>query len=396
MSAQKKLYLHIGYHKTGTSAIQRGLNENRHRLKRYGYYYPETGKEGNKQLFSYGDIAMMRQLRAEMDAAAQPNIIMSNEWFSKNTAEEIGVLGNYLTGIDPYIVVYLRRQDEYFQAWWTQHAKTGAFVKPFVEWIESFKPSMQVVAGGDEEAISALGKLPTPLLNANYYRYLGLWGETFGHDHILVRPYERSQLHPDILRDFLYTCGVPETVELENHTQQVNVSPSSKTVEVIRRIGAGFKTALPSATKEFPQYTAVFTLAQNRADEMGWNNTRLNYISSDLHKQIMTCFDPVNQAVAKKYLGRDWLFQDPYVEKPIQNFEIDELKADEAIEFIGPILGEMTHRAVNAQLNVDRRKRHIESYHATAALIHELPVPRIFLRLINKILLVLSDRAVNH
>lgn len=44
MNEQNTLYVHVGIPKTGTSAIQRVLANNRHQLAGFGYIYPGTGE----------------------------------------------------------------------------------------------------------------------------------------------------------------------------------------------------------------------------------------------------------------------------------------------------------------------------------------------------------------
>lgn len=46
---KRKLYLHVGAQKTGTTSIQAALHENRESLKKIGYCYPEVEQgDGNK------------------------------------------------------------------------------------------------------------------------------------------------------------------------------------------------------------------------------------------------------------------------------------------------------------------------------------------------------------
>ena len=93
----KKLILHIGRHKSGTTAIQRFLRKNGDFLTSNGFYYPQTGTRGaahheisepmqrrytrqNKQ-FSPDSNPLLAQLRDEIAAADQQKIILSSEAF---------------------------------------------------------------------------------------------------------------------------------------------------------------------------------------------------------------------------------------------------------------------------------------------------------------------------
>ena len=147
-----KLILHIGVPKTGTSAIQLFLWENRNLLlKKHAILYPESGsfnvyiypyKAHYKIAYSFPTIVSIQasfkkeeifsSLSEEIRLSKPKAVILSCETFSllKKTED----LYNSLKGLDfedIYVVVYLRRQDLWFESSYKQVIKTGEYSGPF-------------------------------------------------------------------------------------------------------------------------------------------------------------------------------------------------------------------------------------------------------------------------
>ncbi|WP_396621491.1 hypothetical protein [Marinobacter sp. W-8] len=81
-----KVVLHIGTPKTGSSALQYFLNENRKQLARHGYYYPKHNFDSNQISGGHGSLARfiddgeLDKARAQLDtwlkAAARKNLVL--------------------------------------------------------------------------------------------------------------------------------------------------------------------------------------------------------------------------------------------------------------------------------------------------------------------------------
>ena len=87
------VFLHAGMHKTGTSAFQQFMQDQRHWLLEHGYYVPETGrtKGGAHHLLvraiaglpgppAFADLPSA--LTKEISEAGQPDLIISSEAMS--------------------------------------------------------------------------------------------------------------------------------------------------------------------------------------------------------------------------------------------------------------------------------------------------------------------------
>jgi len=125
-----KLYLHIGSTKTGSTAVQSYLHVNRAALLRQGVLYPETFLDGVAhhklatllQSDSSSSVDDFAKLKQEITASTAHTVILSTEslFFLQSRIDE---LAEQLNDFDVYPVVYLRRQDVWFEAMYTQTIK---------------------------------------------------------------------------------------------------------------------------------------------------------------------------------------------------------------------------------------------------------------------------------
>jgi hypothetical protein len=141
--AEKKLvYLHIGAHKTGTTAIQSILRAESRRLKWFGYYYDRRFYRLAKFLASRSPLNVQerQQLSSQVTqwfcARPEPSIIASAEALFGDlvvsyanigrVAEDIrAILGDH----DVRIVACIRRQDDFIQSVYHQHIKRGGALR---------------------------------------------------------------------------------------------------------------------------------------------------------------------------------------------------------------------------------------------------------------------------
>lgn len=199
----RRLFLHIGAHKTGTTALQQGLHHNRILLQALGCGYASAATAAH--LHGYlGAVTPGRflpqgfmvldpdGLSARLAAAKTDTVVASSEnfsfFFQKPT---IAALAETLRPqFDQIrIIAYLRRQDRHA----VSHHQEGA------------KPHRQVEGELWGHAPNALPD-PSPAhdLYLDYGQRLGLWADVFGDDAMDIRVYDRKLLKDgDIFADFL-------------------------------------------------------------------------------------------------------------------------------------------------------------------------------------------------
>lgn len=186
----RDLILHIGRHKTGTTAIQHFLGDNRPALKTHGYLVPQSGKvsvghhgfsraiastkmakfsfSGPSQLPAFKQLA--RELQDEEPALTA---VISSEAFQNCTPK---IVSRAFRDYRPRIVVYLRNQLDYLASAYVQRVHATDYSGS----IEDFYRDIYVNG-------------------SNYFSFLGAWSAQFP-EGFCVRRYSAS----DIVADF---CG---------------------------------------------------------------------------------------------------------------------------------------------------------------------------------------------
>lgn len=190
------IYLHIGRHKTGTSAIQHFLTQNRVRLRKLGWEYPRAlsgltahhdfvaalgaGRPGGKAQTHPG--LLKREARRMGAWLQQPGRkIVSSEAFQNLDPEALrGVFPTDRTRV----VVYLREPLDYLISSYAQKIQAQTARTPFAAYAAAFRP--------------------------DYATFLARWAAVFGEDGLQVRIYDRSLLAGgDVLHDFVEALGLP-------------------------------------------------------------------------------------------------------------------------------------------------------------------------------------------
>lgn len=222
--------IHIGVEKTGTTTIQRYLRENRFSiLAQHGTLFPRS-LGGNlsanlaaacqksafpddlrkcRNLLTADAVTNYRTLLQEQfyKELSQTNnlqrIVISCEHFSSRLkqVEEVQTLRDFLQPFsdDIRIIVYLRRQDEFFISAYSTGVKSGR-TAPF----------------------------QFPLSNNNshvlyYSKLLERWTAVFGEKAIQVRLFERSRLkQADIIQDFCETLDLPANLPRSNEHENAS------------------------------------------------------------------------------------------------------------------------------------------------------------------------------
>src|SRR3989339_890168 len=129
----KTLYLHIGHHKTGSTALQVFFMSNSDLLLSKGISYPMTGilEPSGHYYLAIGTIPAAKSHytidryipELEKETLNCPNIIISSEIFAfRKLNVDLNIAVEFLGKLADRIkiVVYLRRQDEWAQAIYAQ------------------------------------------------------------------------------------------------------------------------------------------------------------------------------------------------------------------------------------------------------------------------------------
>ncbi|MDZ7784481.1 MAG: hypothetical protein U5K56_16615 [Halioglobus sp.] len=209
--AMKRVVLHIGTGKTGTSTIQRALYRSRRRLRRRaGADYAAAGLHGNDdsgevtpahyslvEALRDGREAELESIGDYVDKRPEKTVIFSCEDFYHHLEERhVARLAQLFGNHSVTVICYVRRQDEYVESAYRQRIRSGVAVRA--------------------HTFSARHTDPACLneVHANYYRMLNVWARCFGTEAVVVRLFDADRFHGgNLLQDFLMAAGLPD-VEL--------------------------------------------------------------------------------------------------------------------------------------------------------------------------------------
>jgi len=314
----KTLYLHIGYNKTGTTAIQNIFFANVEVLAKHGIFYPVKcrGKRKSPAHHSLAESLLYQigkplpkfvkakiyskfpndhywqLLHEELAETDCETIFISSEAFSRlrGSQEMMKFVKNQFAGYQVKILVYLRDQVEYFESAYNQAVKRN----------------------GETRIVDEMMK--SGWLSMDYFSELEQWAEFFGAENMMVRIYDRSHF-PDgsIVREALTAVGLPD-LKLKpkwwRFKATFNVRLPNNMVETKSRINKKIK--LP----RFLDNAIVFCL-----QVLGRFYPETELLSTENKDKIKSYFNGCNFRIGKKYLNDEIPFQGNVLMTPKTNNE---------------------------------------------------------------------------
>ena len=224
---KKTLYIHIGTHKTGSTAIQNFLALNRPELQRHGVLYPGT------TLNHY-------YVAAEISAAEQPFSNNKTELFRvfSEIRDNLNDVGKCIISAENFYgncetaCPNIRKILDFFQI--DVQVKIIIFFRPQVSLIESFYQQL-VKSIIDRSTLTFSQYLQNPYAFCDYYQQANLWAACFGKENIIIRRYDPSQTRTKIYEDFLSAVNLSGQFEWEiPPALEMNKGLQNDTVEFLR------------------------------------------------------------------------------------------------------------------------------------------------------------------
>ena len=224
-SMSKRLIVHIGANKTGSSAVQRFLSMNSLALRAEGIIVPDdefriADKIQGHHVFGFQELLKnssegRKQLEDAIDAVdlASPRataIVLSAENLTANPAAP-SLFEGLAKRFDIEVIVYIRRQDEYILSSWQQwYSKIWV---DFWAWV-----------------ISVVGVL------GDWRAYLENWETIIPREKITVRIFERSKLEGgDVIADFYSMLGISKPLSALAYPKgTVNPSFSDAVMDLVK------------------------------------------------------------------------------------------------------------------------------------------------------------------
>jgi hypothetical protein len=280
--APKKIILHVGHHRTGTTSIQSFLRDNRSSLGRQGIYVPHTGfsaKGNHHQLIERlsggtGREKALEALREEVSHIPHRNVLVSSEAAKKKI---VGGEGEALVeafrdagGARVHILLYLRSPFAHANSFYAERTATlflgGA---TFAEHVDRLH----------QEAC----------FNFGAFLALAERNDTF----LTVRPYG-LRAHRAIVRDFLTAIGADfqELVE-----PRLNRSLGPIALEAMRQIAAELGPISPA--RQHGLWPRLQELGRSVAEQPFW-------VIDEAEERRLQFADRATDAFTTALWGRRW------------------------------------------------------------------------------------------
>ncbi len=295
----RTIWLHIGIRKAGSTTIQNFLCKNQRQLDNLGYYYPTDFSEAARESFELGvngqpqngnlrdfitspTIETVDRTIGKINFPENKDVIFSTEDFyllCKNKK----LLSYFKHTLDLKaknhkikIVVYLRRQDELLESLYRQYMKGRnevdyIFDEKFIE---------------DDEVADTL----------KFNNFLDVFGEIFGSENIVVRPFEKEQLiEQNVITDFLKQIGITD-----KSTLNINVSHNSQFSHEMTEFLRLTKNYIPPYQLHLSNYLDLI------APKVAM--PKIEMVDPNVKLKILKEQETNNNNIAKKYLGQERLF----------------------------------------------------------------------------------------
>lgn len=283
--SKNTLFLHIGTHKTGSTVIQKTLEDDRNfenniiYLGRHKKPIIEIAEEDN------AIPSIINELTSLIASGLEPHkdktglkFILSNEKLAgdkrngyKNSGQVARQMKKILDGfdLDVKIVVYFRRQDDFVESLFSQRIYNGS---PY-----TFR---QFIDQLDQESFS-------------WEQVANSYAEHFGTENILVRRYHLEYLPQldSIIHDFGKTIG-SELLQKYSGEKTYNEGYTNSALKVIELVN-------PHLDKD--RQKSIKKLLRKQEQRSAFNKYSL--FDEPQRKEFLAMYSESNARVAKKYLG---------------------------------------------------------------------------------------------
>lgn len=284
----RKLILHAGRHKTGTTTLQDFLYGNSEFLLQHNYNYPRYGLKGSghHRIGAALTRANIKSLGVDVVKALDDHrtnlhqvldthssdLIISSEAFQNCDPR---VVKDFFSDFDTEVVIYLREEMGYLISSYAQKVQASRYTGSIEEYFEStFKD--------------------------NYGRFVSGWDREFG-DKLQLRVYERGELvGRDIVLDFMSGVLGFDQEKVAAHYQKNNANPT------LTRALLEYKRAVNRCAPLREEHARLFFHALSalaRSEDSGKLTLPQGLVDRMRHK-----YEESNTAIARKYFNRDRLF----------------------------------------------------------------------------------------
>ena len=333
--SKKRLFLHIGTEKTGTTSIQAALRQNDHKLKEYDIFYPHMpllGPNHTGFTFSFLKPQMMSLLLRRigfdhMQEQAKKNphfmldildkrihesgcntVIISSELLHSRITkeEEISEIKKWADERfdEVTIICYLRKQTDLMVSSFSTMVKTGS------NWYGTLSEQFS-------QFIEARHKTP------HFYDYKGIldmWSNAF--PHLICREFSRDKLlDGDVVKDFLSLVDPSINIQDLDKIEEQNTSLDGKSMEFLSLLNIHLPSVIDGRVNPLRKNLVTYFNAIP-------TTTKMQFREDEIIK-IEEYFKEDNAYIQEKYFNGEPLFETR--NKSNQNYHSG-LNAEETVE----------------------------------------------------------------
>ncbi len=282
----KKILLHIGTPKTGTSALQNFFLTNKELLAEVDIYYPEHKVDTNGVSSGNGTLLFNAAKKSFIEDGKQiikdlinetslGSILLSSEGFYRYPEELHNIVG------DATIIVYFREQSTRMLSSYNQSVKRKNNTITFDIFVDNI---FQKNDGNFDGAI------------------LKKWVELFGIENIIFRPYEKEQfVDGNIYIDFLNVLGLEIYENYIFPTDKINISYNKDALVFKLLINRIIQVPQKGLGRTIDLALQKYSLEHNEDDK----KVRIPEKTSI---NIQSHYKQGNKELASLFLNRDTLF----------------------------------------------------------------------------------------
>lgn len=246
----KKVFIHVGFHKTGTTAIQESLFANSKALKDLGTTYVRTGKKASHRAawalsgktWGWKDRGGLKTPISEWQKLLRKikfrkaQTVISSEFFSELSDKHLLKLATDLKGIDVHVIFTIRPFGKILSSSYQQYLKYGLKAS-YEEWLQ------------DIFAVPNKSKLsPSFWKRHNHAKVIDRWLRVFGSQNIHLIVVDENE--PDRLyRSFEEVLKLPKQTLNPVNSVGSNRSLSHAEVSLLLAINKAFP-----ANRSWPDY----------------------------------------------------------------------------------------------------------------------------------------------
>lgn len=234
---RKRVYIHAGLHKTGTSSIQVELTRARHLLEQRDFLYPVAGMpawapyghhllpwslvESQELIPSVsghhpGDFqdddreAIWAELRREIERSDLSNVILSSEEFDILDRAALHRLAARLDGFDIVPILFLRNLGDLVESGY----RTAVLISGYLDGIALYADHQRT--------------------RSDYFQLLQDWKDVSSNGELFVASYDDEHLRGDVVLSFLRLVGLSADAIEPVRLSKQNESAPAFVVEIVR------------------------------------------------------------------------------------------------------------------------------------------------------------------